>query len=178
MDGERLLETKTTYEEALKQIDIDTVSASRTKTPVNDSFLLESVMKEQKSVDPEYNRRNKLYSDLLENYFDEYKLKAECKRKYKGIFFVVTLLCFFGIIAVSLFAIVVTVCKEDVMLSDLAVVAGSVAGAISALITLPKIIAQHLFPTDEDSNMISMVKNMQLNDAKIRNALKGDIENK
>lgn len=39
-------------------------------------------------------------------------------------------------------------------------------------IVLPKIIAKHLFPTNEDEQMIELVKNMQVNDSNIRDALK------
>lgn len=47
----------------------------------------------------------------------------------------------------------------------------NIGGIISALVILPKIIAQHLFPTDEERNMLKMVRNMQDNDSKIRNVL-------
>ncbi len=45
---------------------------------------------------------------------------------------------------------------------------GCVASTVSALIILPKIIAEHLFPKNEDENMIGLVKEMQKNDSEIR----------
>ena len=48
---------------------------------------------------------------------------------------------------------------------------GSVAGMVSSLIIIPKIIAEHLFPVDEESNMLDMVKSMQENDSRIRKIL-------
>jgi len=61
--------------------------------------------------------------------------------------------------------------KTTVTSTDLGVIIGGFSGILSALLIIPKIIAEHLFPKDEDTNMIGMVKNMQLNDTGIRNLL-------
>lgn len=45
---------------------------------------------------------------------------------------------------------------------------GGLGTTISAIMVIPKIIAKHLFPYDEDANMISMVEKMQVNDNFIR----------
>ena len=79
---------------------------------------------------------------------------------------------FGGIVVVSLIALITIARKETTSLSDVAVVLSSMAGIISAIIILPKIIAEHLFPTNEDEHMIEMVKNMQVNDSKIRSHFK------
>ena len=46
------------------------------------------------------------------------------------------------------------------------------------IIVLPKIIAEHLFPVDEEQNMLEMVKKMQENDANIRDVLHNNISDK
>ena len=67
--------------------------------------------------------------------------------------------------------IVIVALKDTVALTDMGVIFGAVSGILSAIIVIPKIIAEHLFLKDEDGNMIDMVKNMQQNDTGIRNWL-------
>lgn len=67
--------------------------------------------------------------------------------------------------------------RGNISLGDVGVVISALAGMISAFIVIPKIIAEHLFPADEDANMIAMVKSMQENDAKIRTYLKRKEDN-
>lgn len=62
--------------------------------------------------------------------------------------------------------------KDDPGIYDAGAIIGSVAGIVSSLIVLPKIIAEHLFPTDEDRNMNEFLKSMQENDSAIRNYFK------
>lgn len=71
-----------------------------------------------------------------------------------------------------MYAIIIVAQKDDPGLYDLGTIIGSVAGIISSLVVLPKIIAEHLFPTDEDRNMNEILKSMQENDSAIRNYFK------
>ena len=75
---------------------------------------------------------------------------------------------------VSIFCVII---RGNISLGDIGVVVSALAGMISAFIVIPKIIAEHLFPADEDANMIAMVKSMQENDAKIRTYLKRKEDN-
>lgn len=126
----------------------------------------------KKNNDPEYLKRNALYSSLLETYIVNYNKKASRKNKYKFAFFIVTMLTFIAIILLSIITIVHMAKKDTTTIYDMSVVFGSVASFITAIVVLPKIIAEHLFPVNEDENMISLVKNMQLNDSEIRKKLK------
>lgn len=155
------------YNDVLEQLEID-IAPLDPILPIDDHSLLEAIEKEQSDSDPEYVRRNCLYSDLLEQYIESYRSKAKWKKWFKLAFFIVTMLCFIGIIVVSLIALIFVAQKSKTDIADIGTVLGSVSGVISALVVLPKIIASHLFSTDEDSNMINMVKNMQLNDSGIR----------
>lgn len=86
------------------------------------------------------------------------------------IFFITSMIVFFGIILSSFICFFIVVNKANSSLTDISVVGGAIASVISSIIILPKIIAEHLFPTNEDENMIDMVKNMQVNDSRIRNS--------
>lgn len=155
-----------TYDDILKEIlgDIDQ------KQPIeaNDITLMKSI---EKAKDPEYEKRNELYTSLLSQYIDTYCEKAKAKSFYKAWFFWIVMGAFILINALCLLSIVIISLKSDVTVQDLGIVISSSSGIFSSLIIIPKIIAEHLFPKDEDVNMIGMVKNMQLNDTGIRNVL-------
>ncbi len=155
------------YRRILEQIVAD-APPTKDRLPVNDSALLKTVEKERRGQDPEYVRRNQLYSELLAQYISEYHVKDTWKKWYRVIFFGVTMLSFIGIIVCSLVVLFLAAHKERPSAADLGAILGSVAGILSSILVLPKIIAEHLFPKDEDVNMISMVKNMQHNDSEIR----------
>lgn len=154
-----------------------------------DSMLLDSLPKEnreqpleakdntwitgagQQEHDKEYDERNILYTVLLKSYIASYEEKDKEKRKYKKVFFYVAIGILCLIIIACLLLIGMVIGKEKGNYADIGAVAGSVVGIITALIAIPKVIAEHLFPVNEESNMIDMVKNMQDNDSNIRNVI-------
>lgn len=140
-----------------------------------DEKLNIAIESQARGQDEEYNNRNKLYTQLMAAYIENYKKKERTKGIYKCIFFVVTLLLFLAIIVCGLIGIVTLSIFGDGDLANVGIAIANIAGIISALIVLPRIIAEHLFPTNEESNMLEMVKNMQDNDSKIRNILYDDI---
>lgn len=164
-------ETTPDFKNIIEQIKVD-ASPDRRIAAEDDDLLESSEKNSAEDNDPQYTRRNKLYSDLLELYIEEYENKSKWKKGYKLAFFVVVMFCFFGIIGASLYAIIIVAQKDDPSLYDLGTIIGSVAGIISSLVVLPKIIAEHLFPTDEDRNMNDILKSMQENDSAIRNYFK------
>ncbi len=121
--------------------------------------------------DGEYDSRNKLYTDLLSSYIAIYTEKAKQKDEYKLVFFIITMVLFILLVAVGIGIISYVAVSGTGSISDIGAVAGGVAGIISALLVVPKIIAEHLFPVDEERTMIEMVKGMQENDAKIRDIM-------
>lgn len=116
----------------------------------------------------QYLDRDVQYTELLSKYIDLYERKAKRNEKYKLSFFIITMSMFVLLIAVPFVLFFIIACKESASVSDAVMVFGGIAGIVSAVIVLPKIIAEHLFPANEDENMIGMVQHMQLNDSKIR----------
>lgn len=137
----------------------------------NDENLNLATVSQYREQDEEYNSRNRLYTELLGKYIAIYEKKERAKTVYKGIFFAVTILLFFGIEACCLIGIVYLSIRGNSNWENVGLIIGNAAGIVSTLIILPKIIAEHLFPTNEENNMIDMVKNMQDNDASIRQVI-------
>lgn len=165
------------YQDILSQIrdDIQTGEAESTaKAPVKDEQLIDASGKETDEYGlREYNRRDELYSDLLDHYIKVYKSKASWNKWYKLAFFVVAMVVFVGLIVGSGLVFWSVLKKEKPTYSDVAIIAGALASILTAILVLPKIIAEHLFPTNEDEHMIGMVKNMQVNDSNIRSNNRG-----
>lgn len=142
-----------------------------TPTKVNDENL-ESTFINNIRTDPGYAERNNMYSELLELYVHRYDKKEKTKGRYKCAFFVVIMVVFVAVIMLCGFIIIYTVSRtEHITAADAGALIGSMAGIISTFIIIPKIIAEYLFPLNEESNMIDLVKSMQLNDANIMKIL-------
>ncbi len=122
----------------------------------------------------QYDRRDELYADLLEQYIGTNKEKAKNNKTYKCVFFWITMVAFALLIIVPLLLFVIVACRDKHTYTHFAIVIGGVGSIASSIIILPRIIAEHLFPTNEDENMIGMVKNMQVNDSQIRTYFKKD----
>lgn len=153
--------------------DLQSALQSDSKKPdeAEDKRLNNIVASRSRDQDVEYDRRNSLYSDLLSNYIQVYRKKEKAKSVYKGIFFSVTMLLFCCVVAICLYGMYTLSTQGGGNLANVGIAIANIAGIVSALIVLPKIIAEHLFPVNEESNMIDMVKNMQDNDANIRDVL-------
>lgn len=160
------------YQDVLSLI-LQDVSEDSDKIPAADADMLHASSKECGECGPEYDRRDTLYSDLLENYIKTYDGKAKCNKIYKFLFFTVSMLIFIGVVGAAIASLIIIALKKESSIADVAVLISGAAEIISVVIVLPKIIAEHLFPTNEDDNMIGMVKNMQVNDSKIRAFSKG-----
>lgn len=162
------------YEEILEQFNRE--SSFTRPIEATDRTIYSAIRNQSRDNDPEYDRRNRLYTVLLNHYILSYRINNRHKRRYKLLFFIIINLLFAVIVLGSVVGIVMVAKKQSVALADLGVVLGAASGILSAIIVIPKIIAQHLFPKDEDANMIDMVKNMQQNDTGIRNWLHPDGE--
>lgn len=72
---------------------------------------------------------------------------------------------------VFIFALIIAACKENTIHIVSELVAATVALA-SALIVLPKIIAEYLFNTSDEKNMVEIIKNMQEYDKSVRDKIR------
>lgn len=135
-------------------------------TTADDINMLQTV--KTQSGDRGYILRDILYTDLLEIYIDIYSKNSSHKKWYKLFFFIVVIGAFIAIITTSIVAMFMIMNMDKSTAQIVATAIASLGSMLSALIVLPKIIAKHLFPKDEESHILEMVKNMQLNDSNIR----------
>ena len=126
----------------------------------------------------EYRIRDKEYTELLHSYIAQHAKKSKKNGKYKFVFFCCVMLVFFGVVILSVVSIVFLARREEASFSDIGIVLGAAASCVSAIIVLPRIIAEHLFPKDEDSNMINLIQTMQQNDCEIRKTCCNDEDKK
>lgn len=133
-----------------------------------DSQWVDTAEKEHNEYWDEYKRRDVLYSDMLQHYLEAHKSKAKSNKRFKFFFFWITMLILMALVGAPIAAMIIFALKSQIGYKEIALVISGIPGIISAIIVLPKIIAEHLFPTNEDSNMIDLVKKMQDNDAEIR----------
>lgn len=160
------------YSELLSSLQETLLGANSNKSlAADDNELNNAVVTQTREQDEEYDKRNRLYTNLLDSYISIYAKKEQAKSKYKAAFFIVIILLFVGIVVCGLIGLMFLSIEGDGNLANVGIAIANIAGIISSLVVLPKIIAEHLFPVDEESNMIGMVKNMQENDANIRNII-------
>lgn len=157
------------YREIIAQIQSE--SSNEPPLEATDENLMASISNQRQ--DPEYNERNHAYTELLRSYIKDYEQKAKHKKRFKSIFFWIIMIVFAGISGIAIVSTFMVLKHGNVTLEEVGVVISAFASAISAFIIIPKIIAEHLFPANEDENMIEMVKSMQENDARIRAHLHG-----
>ena len=157
------------YKKIISQIESDIESDTRV-TIAKDTDLYEATSNEASSSEygGQYDRRDRLYSDLLEQYIEISRSKARWNEIYKLFYFFIAMGAFLALTISPIIVFQNISQKECTSIADIATVIGSITGIISAIIVIPEIIAKHLFPTNEDEHMIEMVKNMQINDSRIR----------
>jgi lipopolysaccharide export LptBFGC system permease protein LptF len=144
--------------ESLKQLAPPEISA---RNPLDDRTLSALFYSE-------YNKRDKMYTELLRHYIDTTKLKSKLNESYKRNFYRLVMAIFVGL-AISFVALSIAAFFAKDKATGVGLATANVAGLISAIIVLPRIIAKHLFPENEDEHMVRLVEKMQNNDTSIRN---------
>lgn len=122
----------------------------------------------------QYDARDELYTGLLRQYISAFNQKAMANAKYKAKFFYITMIAFCVLVGIPLIAILLAVIIGNHNASIIVALVSGAISILSAIIVLPTIIAKHLFPPDEDKNMIDLVKSMQDNDSGIRTNIRDE----
>ena len=116
--------------------------------------------------------RNIKYSDLLQQFLDDYKARKRINKHYKSIFFHVFMTAFVLILIVTVAYIVFA--TLNISKTNISMIAGLVTAAatlITSILTIPQIIAKYLFSIEEDKFMSDIIKSMLTQDDKIRESL-------
>lgn len=110
--------------------------------------------------------RNALLTKLLESYIDSHSKKVSENRRYKRIMFIVFLLVFVSFTFVLLW-IFLNINLDSANISQVASLLSVGATYIGSIFVAYEIMFKYLFPTDEEKDMISMIKTVIENDLKV-----------
>lgn len=130
-----------------------------TKDPVVNSETKPTTLEE------EIRAREKSYTALTDDFEKNYKKTHDQKRTLKCCFFWIVMPLFVLVVISSLFALIASLFITG---NQIEVVVGAVVSLITSIIAIPTIIANYLFPTNEDNDMSSMINRMQNYDKGIR----------
>ena len=109
---------------------------------------------------------------MLQNYVENYKTRNNHNNDFRNEYFRVTIMILVTLTVGVLLAMFLLLWCEKI--SDVAAVAGlisSIAAILSGVIILPKIIAEYLFSTNEDTINAEIIKEIIKSDLEIRNHL-------
>lgn len=115
----------------------------------------ESAKKEAQS----YFKINEAFEEFLNDFVKHQNAKENEKLIFKAVFFVVIMLCFTILLIVPIILIVLL--RKSSEITIVIALISALVEMISAILVLPKIIAQYLFDKEEDRNVLDIIKNMQ-----------------
>lgn len=112
----------------------------------------------------EQDKQEEHYTAILEAFGAFYKKKSRRNHVFKAIFFFAILALLVVLTAGFATACVLLALKGQDWTITVPVAAAGAATVLSALVTLPQIIATHLFPTDEDRVIVDLIKVLKADD--------------
>lgn len=107
------------------------------------------------------------YSALLDIYVENARHSLNDKRQYKKIFYYSSLAVLGGIIFILIITIIFAFFSKSSVQTIVTLVTVATS-FMTAFIVIPKIIAEYLFNTSDESNFTDIIKNMQDYDKSVR----------
>lgn len=106
--------------------------------------------------------RDMLFNNLLDAFYSDYTGRAADKRIMKKIFCYL-ILCIFSLMLLSIILLPLILMRFNMLNTStfIASMLSSFASIISAVLTLPQVIAKYLFDPQEDEKFLDLIKNMQ-----------------
>ena len=130
------------------------------KIKINNDFMI-------KDLDM-LNKRSVAYQSFLEYSVADFHEKNIHQQELKKTFLVWTMVLLSVVVAATLTGVLIIVFKKTISFSDLAAAISAIVGLITAFILLPRLIAQNLFPANEDDDTKTLFVQMFQSDMKIR----------
>ena len=123
----------------------------------------------EKSDEKNIHYRNDAITEVVQEFKSEYSQTNTQRKSFRGIFFKVTMCLFSLLILFCIFIASYSVINFNTNeLGSAAIVITALGTIITTVITLPKIIAKHLFPEDERDKSIDMIKAILESDLEMR----------
>jgi len=123
--------------------------ASAEKIEYGLNYLAKSDLEEIKA-------RNHSFTDFVSDFVTTSKTRANQQLRFRNIFFYITMLIFVALVVICVCTVKTIVSKPTTGVGDVAAIIGSFSAVMSALIVLPKTIAEHLFPSVEQDKSIAL----------------------
>lgn len=101
------------------------------------------------------------YTILLKQYIKAQRDNEEQQRRFKNIFFTVTMLIFVLVVFLGIASIYIISKKTSITIADVGVAFAGLGSIISVIIILPSKIADNLFPATANKEMLEIVRTMQ-----------------
>lgn len=121
--------------------------------------------------------RDKSYTAVVDTYVDYYGRKSESNLSLRKWFFRLSFILLFLLIAAMITTTVLLGLYSNDAATVITGVVASFAGTVSAILILPKIIGNYLFPHDEDKYIRKLIYNMRMADEfRRRNEMKNKDE--
>ena len=126
----------------------------------------------------EISSRNTLFTRFIRIFVNDSEKRASRQRFFRMCFFLAVMVVFVVLTTVGAISILRIAKKETTSLSDIAAVVASFGAVVTALVTLPQIIANHLFPSVEQDKSIDLFSKVLEEDRKMREFyINSDINN-
>lgn len=117
-----------------------------------------------------YEIRDVYYSQLLNNYIQEYGKRRKQIKWMRNWLFWLMLGLLFGIITSCVVLFFVILCNFNSTINEIVGLITVCVSFISTIITIPVIIAKSLFPEKEDNQIVDVLTALIENDNNIRNS--------
>lgn len=110
--------------------------------------------------------RDRLYTELLKRFSDNYAETKTQTRWQKTTFFIVILILLAGLLVSGIVLLFLSL--NNCSACNIAIVIGASVDIIGSFIAIPTVIAKHLFPEKIDNDVIKVVKLLVENDKNVR----------
>lgn len=122
-----------------------------------DAIIMNDEILNNKEDDNDFKNRNKQYTELIKNYSQTFKERQDVKKDLKYKFFYIVMISYVMVLISSIGILIAVLCVAS---NSIPLIIGSAGTLITSIIGIPTIIANNLFPKDEDSNIVEMTKEM------------------
>ena len=98
--------------------------------------------------------------DLIDKFVAHYEKRSAHNRVLRIIFFSLSFLVLFAIVAVFAVVAILAAMKETINVEAVIAIIGSGATMLTSVLVLPKMVGRNLFPDKEDSEILQFVRDM------------------
>lgn len=127
-----------------------------------------------KSLEREIVKRDKKYTDLLDNYLSITKIRNNVKECHKWIFFwLIVISC--GVVIYLVYKTITRILSTEdynIIIQSIPIFITALVSCITAVIAIPLAITNFLFNTKEDDNIAGIIQHMQDHDMESMTLLK------